>query len=174
MMKNTTALLWIKELLWWLVTALVVVLLLFPAYAVINDRLLINCALLTAVAVTLFRYTVFLNQIPYLKHLYTRVAIIIVVAVCFFQFLRLMQDFLFIKENYTISSFLQDNIIFRTGDNINAVFLYFKQVYLFSNVTVLILSVALILRSIGSLWRLGRHYNFERKEDGPAVQKEQN
>ena len=173
-MKNELALLWIRELLWWVFTALLAALLLFPCYGIISNKLLLNNAGLAVAAITMFRYTVFLQQVPYLRHLYARVVLLVVVGFAFFQFLRVVQDFLFIIDNYTISTFLRDEIMFQTNEAINKAYLYFKQEYLFLCVTLLILSVVLMFRLVGSVWKLGRDYNFDRKPKPGLSPDEQN
>jgi len=107
-------------------------------------------------AITYFRFIIYLNYVPYLHHLYTRVVLIVVAAVGFWQFIRKMQDFMYVVDNYTISTFLSPDKMFVDGDAVQRSFLYFKQEYLLFNISVLILTIVLVLRTISSLWKLGK------------------
>ncbi|MDX2003160.1 MAG: hypothetical protein SFW35_12045 [Chitinophagales bacterium] len=164
---------WLRELLWWLAAAIIIAIVLLPLVGTIKNELLLHTALFSLVAITLFRYTVFLNQVPYLRHLYARVALIVVVAVGIFQFVRQLQNFMYIADNYTISSFLKDERMYEHADAITQTFLYFKQLHLLALVSILMLSVILILRTIASLRTIGRDYDFSKNRPAKTLPEEE-
>ena len=146
----------LSELLWWSATFIVAALVLLPIYGTIaNANLKLNLIMIV-VSLTCFRYIIFLNQVPYLSLLPTRVALIILVALGFWQFMTQLQHFMFVVDNYTISTFLVPDKSFVDSEAQQAAFIYFKREYLLFNLSVLILSVVLIFRTIGSLWKLGK------------------
>lgn len=155
-MNQVTKLNWLRELLWCIATAIVAIIVLMPLHGIISNTYLKTNLLLVVVALTYFRYTIYLNQVPYLSTLYVRVLLVFIIGVGFWQFMRRMQDFMYIADNYTISTFLVPEKAFGNGESLERAFLYFKQEYLLANIAVLLLSVILGLRTISSLWKLGK------------------
>lgn len=157
-MNQANMLQWLREGLWLLLTLIVVAIVLFPLFGSINSDYLLSNAMFIAFAFTYFRYTVFLNMVPYLKPVWTRVLLIIINITLFFQGLRLIQEFLFVIDNYTISNFLTTASMFEFTEQSQEMFLYFKRSYVSSSTAAMVLLVICTLRVAASLWNYSREY----------------
>lgn len=157
-MKQTASLQWLREGLWLLLTLIVIGIVLSPVLGGIKKEYLINNAMFIAFAFTYFRYTVFLGMVPYLKPVWTRVLLIIINIILFFQALRLIQEFMFVIDNYTISNFLTTEHMFEFTEEAQGLYMYFKKSYIVSSTSATVLLVICTLRVAASLWNYSKEY----------------
>lgn len=155
---NTTGLIWLREILWWIFTALLTTAVMLPIYGYIQQQYYLSNIMFLVVATTLFRYTVFIHSTPYLKPVWVRLLLVTVLALVFFQFMRVIQDFLYTIDNYSISSFLLPERMFDHADETQAVYRYFKREYLAAATATQMLIVIFALRAIASVWHLGKKH----------------
>lgn len=152
---NATSLTWLREVLWLLFTAVFAAIILLPIFDYLRNQYIAYNLLFIVTSVTLFRYTVFLNSTPYLKSVWVRIVLGAVLAIAFWQFIRIIQDFLFAIDNYTILAFLQENIVDIHADEVQSVYAYFKREFIAFSTATIMLIIIFGLRVLASIWGLG-------------------
>ena len=157
MIKSAAGLKWLRELLWWLFTGVFLALVLFPIQGYIKPEYQSINILFIVLTVTYFRYILFLDTVPYLSSTWAKVALFIVNALIFFQFLRAIQDFLDVMDHHTLSAFLTEEYMFAHADEVQQVFTYFKKEYIIFATTCLMLLPILNIRMLYSVWSSGKH-----------------
>lgn len=157
MIKSTTGLNWLRELLWWLFTFIFVAVVLFPIQGYIKPEYQSINILFIVLTVTYFRYILFLDSVPYLGSTWAKIALFIINALIFFQFLRAIQGFLDVMDTHTLSAFLTEEYMFAHADEVEDVFQYFKQEYIIFATSCQMLLVILNVRMVYSVWSSGKH-----------------
>ena len=148
-----------SELLWWLLIAVFAAMVTLPFYSIIEITFLrVNLVFVLLFAV-LFRYTIFLEQTPYLKPLWVRFISVLIVGLLFFQVFKQMQDFFELFDTHDISKFLRAHHLLETPEQVLERFNYFKQAFIFFATGTLIMIVAFSVRNIASLWTKLRSQN---------------
>jgi hypothetical protein len=134
-MKHT-GLSFLNEILWALFTAVFTAAVLLPLYQIIDASFLRVNFLLLILFVTLFRFILFLEKIPYLSPLWLRLIIVLALI-----------------DTHDIGNFLRkDKTPEIAPEVIQQKFDYFKKEFVFFSTGNLILIVAFGLRIVGSLW----------------------
>ena len=159
MMKSAAGLNWIRELLWWLFTIVFVITVLFPIQGYIKPEYQGVNILFIVLSVTYFRYILFLDTVPYLRSTWAKVALFIINALVFFQFLRAIQGFLDVMDSHTLSAFLTEEYMFAHADEVDRVFMYFKREYILFATTCQMLLAILNVRMLYSVWSSGKHFS---------------
>ena len=145
----------IKEMIWWLISALIVAAALFPLFSKVHYQMLWVNALILFVAVTYFRYAVMLRSVYVLRSKWIRFALS-VININFFVFvLRQQQNFLTVYNSYTLEE-LGKPIKPLSLDEVYNLFSYYFSEVTFSVVACLCLTVALTVRMVLSYWQSGK------------------
>jgi len=150
-----TGLSFFSEILWALLIGVFAAVFLLPLYDVLDASFLrINLLLILLFAI-LFRYTIFLNQTPYLKPMWIRFILVITVLIIFFQIFKQTQDFFELFDTHDINFFLRkDRLVNLSPDVIQEKFAYFRKEFLFFATGSLIVIIAFSLRTVASFWTL--------------------
>jgi hypothetical protein len=151
-MKHT-GLSFLNEILWALFTAVFTAAVLLPLYQIIDASFLRVNFLLLILFVTLFRFILFLEKIPYLSPLWLRLIIVLALSFIFYRIFTEMQYYFELIDTHDIGNFLRkDKTPEIAPEVIQQKFDYFKKEFVFFSTGNLILIVAFGLRIVGSLW----------------------
>ncbi len=150
-----TGLSFFSELLWGLLIIIFTAIVILPLYEVLDASFLRVNLLLILLFAVLFRYTIFLNQIPYLKPMWVRFILVIASIIIFFQIFKQIQDFFELFDTHDINFFLRkDKTVTLAPEIIQDKFAYFKKEFVFFATGSLIVIAAFSLRTIASFWTL--------------------
>jgi hypothetical protein len=150
-----TGLSFFSEMLWALLIGVFTAIIIFPLYQVLDASFLRVNLLLILLFAILFRYTIFLNEIPYLKTKWLRFILVVAVLIIFFQIFKQIQDFFELFDTHDINYFLRkDSVVKLSPEVIQNKFAYFKKEFVFFSTGSLIVIVAFSLRVIASFWVL--------------------
>ena len=141
-----------KELLWWLLSAVIATAIMFPLISKLHYKVMwINGALLI-IAMTFFRYAVFLRTTFVLRPKWIKF-IVVVFNINFFVFvLRKMQSFMYIYDSYTLDA-MGTPIRPLRPEQVDPLFRYFFDEINFTCVACMALAVALSVRIVLSYWK---------------------
>jgi len=143
----------LNEILWAIFTAVFTAAVLLPLYQIIVASFLRVNFLLLILFVTLFRFILFLEKIPYLSPLWFRVIIVLALSFVFYRIFTEMQYYFELMDTHDINNFLRkDKVVNLSPDQVQSKFEYFKNEFVFFSTGCLILVVAFGLRIVGSLW----------------------
>jgi hypothetical protein len=150
-----TGLSFFSELLWGLLVIIFTAIVILPLYEVLDASFLRVNLLLILLFAVLFRYTIFLNQTPYLKPMWIRFILVIASIIIFFQIFKQIQDFFELFDTHDINFFLRkDKTVTLAPEIIQDKFAYFKKEFVFFATGSLIVIAAFSLRTIASFWTL--------------------
>lgn len=155
-----TGLSFFSEMLWGLLIVIFTAIAILPLYEVLDASFLRVNLLLILLFTILFRYTIFLNQTPYLKPMWIRFILVITAIIIFFQIFKQMQDFFELFDTHDVNFFLRkDRIVSLSPDIIQEKFAYFKKEFVFFSTGSLIVIAAFSLRTTASFWTLLKSKN---------------
>ena len=153
--KQVVVLELVKELMWWLISALLTGAILFPIISKVHYQMLWVNSLIIFVGLTYFRWAVTLRQVYILRSKWVRFLISIININFFIYILRQQQNFLGIYNSYTLEE-LGKPYKPMSMDEIYALFGYYFSETTFAVVACLTLCVALTVRMVLAYWGTAR------------------
>lgn len=146
----------VKELTWWLLSAVVAAGIMYPLITKLHyNAVWINGAMLV-IALTYFRWAIYLRTIYVLRSKWVRFALI-VFNINFFVFvLRKMQGFMHIYDSYTLDAMGMPLRPLKP-EEIDPLFRYFFDEINFTCVACMALAVALSIRMVLVHWQTAHH-----------------
>ncbi len=141
----------IKEMVWWLITALVTAAILYPITSKVQYQMLWVNALIVFVALTYFRYAVMLRSVYVLRSKWVKFLLSVVNINFFIYVLRQQQNFLGISNSFTVQE-LGKPFKVMTMEDSYSLFNYFSSETTFAVVACLTLIVALTVRMVVVYW----------------------
>lgn len=153
--KQIVALELAKELIWWLMSALVTAAILYPITSRVQYQMAWVNALIIFAALTFFRYAVMLRSVYVLRSKWVKFLLCIVNINFFIYVLRQQQNFLGIANTFTVEE-LGKPFKPMTMEDSYSLFTYFSTETTFAVVACLTLIVALIVRMILAYWGTAR------------------
>ncbi|MCW3127574.1 MAG: hypothetical protein JWO03_3232 [Bacteroidetes bacterium] len=145
-----------KEVLWWLISAVIAGAVMYPLITKLHYKEVWTNGALLVIALTYFRWAIFLKDIYILRSKWVRF-ILIVFNVNFFVFvLRSMQGFMHIYDSYTLDA-MGTPIRPLKPEDIDPLFRYFFDEINFTCVACMALAVALTVRIVLSHWKTAHH-----------------
>jgi hypothetical protein len=142
-----------NEIMWAILAAVFAAAVLLPLYEIIDATFLRVNVLLALLFIILFRFILFLEKIPYLSPLWMRLFVVLVLSFIFYRIFSEIQYFFELFDSHDINDFLRkDKAVLLSHDVVQQKFGYFKKEFVFFSTGNLILTVALGLRIVGSLW----------------------
>lgn len=150
-----TSLVWIAELLWLIMAAVVTALVLLPLYGIINTEYLTTNAIFVFLTITYFRLFIFVRKVPYLSAIWMRVLLILVLGVLFFHFMFVIQEFLWDMDGATISRFLTLEKASEYSTAIDNAYFYFRKEFILFATACQIMTLLLAMRLVHSMWQFG-------------------
>lgn len=141
----------VKELVWWLISAVIAAAVMYPLTSKLHYNVLwLNGAFLV-IALTYFRYAILLRTTYVLRSKWVRF-LLVVFNINFFVFvLRKMQGFMYIYDSFTLDA-MGTPIRPLTAEEVDPLFRYFFDEINFTCVACMVLAVALTLRIIAAHW----------------------
>ena len=145
----------LKELLWWGISVIIAVLVMYPLTSKLHYKpLWINGAFIV-IALTYFRYAVLLKSTYILRSKWVRF-LLIVVNINFFIFvLRKMQGFMYIYDSFSLDA-MGTPIRPLAPEEVDPLFRYFFDEINLTCVACMALAVALSVRMVLSHWNTAR------------------
>jgi phosphoglycerol transferase MdoB-like AlkP superfamily enzyme len=140
-----------KELLWWLISSCIAFAIMFPIVRYLHYTQLYTNGLLLVIALTYFRYTIWLRTTAVLSSKWVRFALFVFNINLFVGVLRLQQHYMAIYDSFAIED-LGKPIHTIAQEAVYPLFLYFSREVTVAVMACLILSVALNLRMIAAYW----------------------
>ena len=141
-----------KELVWWLISGVIATVVMYPLISKLHYKeVWINGALLV-IALTYFRYAIFVRTTFVLKPKWIRIALIIFNVNFFIFVLRKMQGFMYIYDSFTLDA-MGTPIRPLAPEQVDPLFRYFFDEINFTCVACMVLTVALSLRILFSHWQ---------------------
>lgn len=141
-----------SELLWLLIIGIFTAIVTLPFFPIIDLSFLRVNLVLVILFSLLFRYTIFLEQTPYLKPLWIRFILVLLAGIIFFQVFKQIQDFFELFDTHDISKFLREHALLESPEKVQERYNYFKQEFIFFSTGTLIMLVAFAARIFASLW----------------------
>lgn len=150
MTKNVTAQAWKVEILWWIVTAIICVLVMLPIYTTTPDFPLIKFNIIYIVlAITYTRYIFLLRHTPVAWSIPFKIVIPCTALIVFV----LMGDGLMQLQNMLDEDGFLTFLSHLDGDTAQSMYRYIRSEYFFFGVTCVIGAILLPIRMIVSIWR---------------------
>ena len=144
-----------KELLWWLLSAVVAVIVMLPLTSKLHFKpFWINGAFIVT-ALTYFRYSVFLKTTFVLRPVWVRFLLAVININFFVYVLRRLQEFMHIYDSFTIEA-MGTPVRPLAPEEVDPLFRYFFDEINLACVACLVLSVVLIVRMVVSYWSSAR------------------
>ncbi len=144
-----------KELLWWLLSAVVAVIIMLPLTSKLHFKpFWINGAFIV-VALTYFRYSVFLKTTFVLRPVWVRFIIAVFNINFFVYVLRRLQEFMHIYDSFTVEA-MGTPVRPLAPEEVDPLFRYFFDEINLACVACLSLSVVLIVRMVAVYWSSAR------------------
>lgn len=144
-----------KELLWWLLSVVVAVMIMLPlTYKLHFKPFWINGALIV-IALTYFRYSVFLRSTVVLRPVWVRFILAVFNINFFVYVLRRLQEFMHIYDSFTIEA-MGTPVRPLAPEEVDPLFRYFFDEVNLASVACLSLSVVLTVRMIAAYWGSAR------------------
>lgn len=141
-----------SEILWLLIIGIFTAIVTMPFFPIIDISFLRVNIVLVVLFALLFRYTIFLEQTPYLKPLWIRFMLVLATGIIFFQVFKQIQDFFQLFDTHDVSKFLREHALIETPEQVQERYVYFKQEFIFFSTGTLIMIVAFTMRIFASLW----------------------
>jgi hypothetical protein len=154
-MSKSLLFLLVQELIWWLITALITVAVLFPLMSSVNYLHIFDNALIIVVAITAFRYSVFFNKLPFFKSNAVKFIVFTIDISLWVYILNRYEGFLGMHDIYMLSE-LGTPIHALNGVQERELFRYFYLEINIASLTALILIIILNLRFIQDYWKVAR------------------
>jgi hypothetical protein len=149
----------IKELIWWLITACVAVAILYPITSQI-DYIFFNINFIFIfITLTYFRWTLFIRTLPFLQPVAIRFILFVINAVLILVFAQQEQKFLGFIDNFYVEDFgfIKQGVIMY-DDVKERFFKYLYNEIVFFNTGAIVMCLLFNLRLIVAWWQL---YNYK-------------
>lgn len=144
-----------KEILWWLLSAVVAVIVMLPLTSKLHFKpFWINGALIV-MALTYFRYSVLLKTTFVLRPAWVKFLLAVFNINFFVYVLRRLQEFMHIYDSFTIEA-MGTPIRPLAPEEVDPLFRYFFDEINLACVACLSLSVVLVIRMIATYWNSAR------------------
>jgi glucan phosphoethanolaminetransferase (alkaline phosphatase superfamily) len=150
-MTKAIRLKWEAELLWWILTLIIIVMVLLPVYKSTSDYpFYVENTLFIIIFITFFRYIFFLPLSFIARKKWIKVFIILAAAIFFFVSITALGDF----RNFVDEKGLQTLVDHLHVTEQSRVIEYVKNQMIFFGVGSIITGIILPIRMIISLWRM--------------------
>jgi hypothetical protein len=142
----------VKELIWWIISAVVATAIMLPLISKLHYKPMWINGTLIVIALTYFRYCVFLRTTYILQWKWVRFALV-VFNVNFFVFvLRKMQSFMYLYDSFTLDA-IGTPLKTLAPEDVDPLFRYFFDEINLTCVAAMSLSIVLIIRIIMAHWK---------------------
>ena len=142
----------LKELLWLGISTIIAVLVMYPLTSKLHYKAVwINGALLV-IAITYFRYAIFLKSIYIIRSKWVRFTLIVINVNFFIFVLRKMQSFMYIYDSFTLDA-MGTPIRPLLPEQVDPLFRYFFDEINFTCVACMAMAAVLSVRIVLSHWQ---------------------
>lgn len=147
-MNNRFWLIFSTEIFWWILILIFCLIAILPVVNTIHPAHVKLIAIFSLLFIVLFRFLLFTNQIVYLKPTAVKIILVLLIPVCFYYVISLIQDYLVHFDDYDLSGFLNRENLNASGMDMNSAYQFFKKEFVLFSVGNLILMLLLELRLI--------------------------
>jgi hypothetical protein len=144
----------IKEVLWWLLTAMIVYAGLYPIVSIIDYKFVYLHAFFIIITVSYFRFSLGLKSVPYLRLSWVRYLLFTLNFILVFFIIKKEQELFRLFDSFETHDFgyPQQNV-FMTPETKLRLFDYLKLSVNFFGTGAMLMTIALQLRIILSYWK---------------------